>query len=307
MIFNRPAGVAEALLEKVPRDVKILILSRLSIPDLLRYKFVNARAFYEAQMILAKKAKEVYGCADPYVWSVVNGFKIRGEEELSESNVKRCLYLKCEHLEGLPYRFEEWMDERFYNVEDVIKRALQQHGSVKKIVSLGKEVRFSDSRSRSRLRIAKLWSSALKSIRTVTQSVFGGFREYVENYVRDRCSLEDMTTRIQNILNSIENGKMRYQCLEQEPHFRRIKFTIAHCDVKRFQLACKPLGFSDEDSDKMSFIYVIMTSKDMSGRVIIDALESDNRKIKAQINEVRFAKKLKTRKTERVKRGRDEE
>lgn len=58
LIFNRPAGVAEALLEKVPRDVKILILSRLSIPDLLRYKFVNARAFYEAQMILAKKQRK---------------------------------------------------------------------------------------------------------------------------------------------------------------------------------------------------------------------------------------------------------
>ena len=203
------------------------------------------------------------------------------------------------------------MDERFYNVEDVIKRALQQHGSVKKIVSLGKEVRFSDSLSRSRLRTAKLWSSALKSIRTVTQSVFGGFREYVRDYAQGHCSLEEVITSVRNVLNSIENGKMRYQCLEQEPHFRRINFSMTHRDgnemTKRFQLACKPLGFSDEDFEEMSFIYVIMTSKDMRGRVIIDALEDENRKIIAHINEVRFAEKLKTRKMKRVKRGRDEE
>lgn len=267
LIFNRPAGPAEALIERLPTKAKELILSFLSVPDLLHYKFVNARAFHEAQNALAHKAKEYYGVADPYAWNILNGFMIRNEGSLSLEDATCCFHLQPVHLKNLPHKLAVTRQacRHIFDVNDVIRCALQNHGSVKRIILLDKACteRGTNQTFFTRVAKAKLWTVAMRELRKNTESVFGGFRDCVENYVTGRWrGLHMISEQVQLMLTSFRKFEPLYQKTYSKLFLTNNVIKNAFDNVERkakeLERTYRPLGLEDKNQHDRWMIFAFV-------------------------------------------------
>jgi len=122
----------EARLAHLPQDVISLVLSYLSIKDILAFRRVNLFAQDCAVRYLRNVAQRRFDAADHMAVVLAARFEQNAEIELNKGDAKIAFRLQDKDLKDVPHRVEHhfrW-SQHWYRVDALMKVALQRHGNI---------------------------------------------------------------------------------------------------------------------------------------------------------------------------------